>query len=271
MPHEFLSFEEQGDKELKKGNCEQAIKEFSQAITLDPKNPRFYIKRGQAVMDSGRVCPEDDYNKVIKLAPNSVEGYYALSLMSIRKGAEKEEVFSYLDKAISLAPDWDLIYELRASYKRTILKDFTGALKDYDKAIELNPDYYLYYYYRACTKYDLKDYIGAIQDSTTALNFFPKFAEAYQQMGKAKKKMGDKLGAKEDLKKAKKLGAIDNSAFSFYRFFSLFGLMLIVFIVQFFIGNGLPFIDLSVPEETKNVIIYFAFLIIPLIFLFIAK
>jgi len=48
------------------------------------------------------------------------------------------------------------------------LKDFYGAISDYNKAIELDPNYAKAYYNRGLSKDDLKDYNGAIADYNKA-------------------------------------------------------------------------------------------------------
>jgi lipoprotein NlpI len=52
----------------------------------------------------------------------------------------------------------------------------------------------------------LKDYAGAIEDFDEILIFFPKFAKAYSNRGIAKYYLNDKQGALEDFNKAGELG-----------------------------------------------------------------
>ena len=53
------------------------------------------------------------------------------------------------------------------------LKEYQGAIKDYNKAIELNPDSEGAYYNRGLAKQNLEDYNGAIEDFTKTIEINP--------------------------------------------------------------------------------------------------
>ncbi|MGE4597046.1 MAG: tetratricopeptide repeat protein [Methylophilaceae bacterium] len=59
------------------------------------------------------------------------------------------------------------------------LKDYSGAIADYNKAIEINPNHADAYYNRGIAKDNLEDYYGAIADYTKAIEIDPNDAEAY--------------------------------------------------------------------------------------------
>ena len=56
-----------------------------------------------------------------------------------------------------------------AYYNRAIskhkLKDYNGAISDYNKAIEINPNLAVAYYNRAISKYFTNDLTGACEDA----------------------------------------------------------------------------------------------------------
>jgi tetratricopeptide (TPR) repeat protein len=58
------------------------------------------------------------------------------------------------------------------------LKDFSGAILDFNKVIELEPNFYAYYN-RALAKYELEDYKGAILDYDIAIKLDPNYAFVY--------------------------------------------------------------------------------------------
>jgi len=102
-------------------------------------------------------------------------------------------------------PDYAIAYYNRGFVKDK-LKDYSGAIADYNKAIGLDPNYAAAYYNRGVIKVDLKDYYGAIADYTKAIEINPNLATAYSNRGIAKELIGDLNGACDDAKKAINLG-----------------------------------------------------------------
>ena len=81
------------------------------------------------------------------------------------------------------------------------LKDYQGAINDYNKTIQLQPDYAEAYHNRGEAKVQLQDYAGAIEDLTTAIALKPQYADAYFTRAKAKNKLKDYEGAIDDFTK----------------------------------------------------------------------
>jgi len=89
------------------------------------------------------------------------------------------------------------------------LRDYSGAILDYNKAIEINPYYTEAYYKRGNAKRDIGDNRGAIQDYNKVIEINPNDADAYLNRGYAKDKFDDKNGACLDWSMAGKLRDID--------------------------------------------------------------
>ena len=89
------------------------------------------------------------------------------------------------------------------------LKDYSGAIADFNKAIQLNPDFALAYRNRGNTKQNLKDYTGAIVDFNKAIQLNPDYALAYYNRGNTKTYLNDLAGACTDWTKAGELGSTD--------------------------------------------------------------
>ena len=108
------------------------------------------------------------------------------------------------NQAIKLNPDWPGSYANRGHSKH-LLKDYEGAIADYNQAIKLKPDDAESYYHRGNSKNDLGDYQGAISDHDQAITLKLAFADAYLSRGIVKKNLGDYQGAIADYNQAIKL------------------------------------------------------------------
>ena len=92
-------------------------------------------------------------------------------------------------------------YFKKGNYKYS-LKDYIGAINDFDKSIELNPQEAIYYNYRGVSEFELKDYHGAITDFTKAIELNPQKASNYNNRGVVKHRLGDYEGATYDYEQA---------------------------------------------------------------------
>ena len=108
------------------------------------------------------------------------------------------------DKAIKLKPDYAFAFNNRGVAKDD-LGDLAGAMQDYDKAIELKPDYALAFYNRGIAKKNLGNLAGAMRDYDKAIELKPDYALAFNNRGIAKINLGDVEGARRDFKKAHEL------------------------------------------------------------------
>ena len=126
--------------------------------------------------------------------------YGALGRSSEMMG-KNAEALDYFNQSLALRPD-SIIYSNRASLK-TKLKDFAGAIADYDKAIALQPaDIEIFYGNRGFFKHQLGDLAGAIADYDQVIARKPDAALYYNNRGYAKITKGDLAGAIADYSKA---------------------------------------------------------------------
>lgn len=80
------------------------------------------------------------------------------------------------------------------------LKDYIGAIAEFNKAIEIEPQKAFYYILRGWAKDGLQDYRGAITDYDKAIEIKPNNDDTYNSRGLSKAKLHDNKGAFADFK-----------------------------------------------------------------------
>ncbi|MDR0909802.1 MAG: tetratricopeptide repeat protein [Spirochaetaceae bacterium] len=117
----------------------QAIKDFSEAIKLEPDNVLFYECRAYFYENSDIVDAREkaiaDYTMAIKLAPKKPNYYLSRANLYLDK-KEYDNALTDLSEVIILQPDNANGYLARGQFYFDI-KDYANALKDFDKAFSL--------------------------------------------------------------------------------------------------------------------------------------
>ncbi len=164
---------------------EEAIKDYDEAIELDPQNVDTYINRGVA-KDALKKYEEAlaDYDKAIELDPKYAEVYNNRGLAKYALYQYKEAIKDY-DKAIELSPEYAEAYS-NSGLAKYALHQYKEAIKDYDKAIELSPEYAEAYSNSGLAKYALHQYDEALKDYDEAIELDPQNVDTYINRGVAK-------------------------------------------------------------------------------------
>jgi len=156
------------------GRFEEAEKDFSEAIALNPNSSDAYFHRGT----------------IRHLLKN-----YDASLMD-------------LNKAIKLDPSYADCFRERGRVKRE-LNQLNEAIADFDKAIELGVEGYDTYYFRGTTKGDLKQFEAALKDFDEVLKINPEHAASYYFIGVCNIQLNNSEAGCIALQKAQDLGDED--------------------------------------------------------------
>ena len=99
---------DQGVEFSKKGQNDQAIASFSEAIKLDPKNAVAYNSRGLAYYNTKALDKAiADYNKAIQLDASMVSPYLNRGVAYAAKG-QKDKAIADLKKVLELTQDLGL-------------------------------------------------------------------------------------------------------------------------------------------------------------------
>jgi tetratricopeptide (TPR) repeat protein len=187
----------EGNDYFDRGNFEQAIAMYDEAIERKPSFPEAYYNRGLAYAageDYGQAIV--NWNQAIKLNPGLVRAYYSRGLAYYVQG-NIEGAIADFDEVIDRTPEyivdrWDdrvedsdkIVLEHLAKNPFTIdlprVHAYRGlaylangqvilALVDLDKAIELRPSLALAYYGHGVACLEIGDYEQAVADLMTVL------------------------------------------------------------------------------------------------------
>jgi len=199
-----------GSKAYCKGNYDEAIKDCTKAIELNPKYAKAYYFRGRAYYDKGLYDEAiEDYNKTIKLNPKHADAYWCRGLAYDKKGLHNEAIKDYTKanniyknyKAESLLTGEGLFNKGLSYYKEG---DYYKAKITFVEFINKYPNSRLIpkvRYYLGRTNMGLGDYINAVNNFLIVLKLEPKnkevqkyIAESYKKMSQEKKVLPIAIG-----------------------------------------------------------------------------
>jgi tetratricopeptide (TPR) repeat protein len=129
-----------GNALLKKGQTNEAISEFQTAIRLRPKDAIARIDIGNVLLKKGQADGAiSQYQEAIQLKPDYADAHYNLGLALFRKGQIDEAIDQYQQVILSRPDDADA----RASLGIALVKKgkIREAISQYQEAIRLKPDY----------------------------------------------------------------------------------------------------------------------------------
>jgi tetratricopeptide (TPR) repeat protein len=192
-------------------NCLGAIADFDKAIEIDPDFDEAYYCRGiarnylryqadkiadtkksKATESENRDYDSDctiydpfknyigaitDFDMAIKINPLHAKAYYCRGLVKNYFQDHLEEIVNFTSNIIIQAGYTEPIRS-KEQVMNFRMKNYTGAISDFDKAIEINPKFAKAYYHRGIVKGYYNDYQGAILDFTTALEINPAYEQA---------------------------------------------------------------------------------------------
>jgi serine/threonine protein kinase len=214
------------------------LADCNKAIELDPRCEIAYSHRARLKCEdlNDFVGALADYNKLIELCPQHYSVYNDRAELKLKlantKGFDRlkrwvgsftsrsrfkfndiDGILADYNKAIELAPNYDMLYYNRGWLKHDKLNDIAGALADYNKAIgkatRINPDLSLesperaiFYCNRGWLKHDkLNDIAGALADYNKAIETDPDFADTYYRRGQLRAdKIKDRNAAIQDFR-----------------------------------------------------------------------
>ena len=113
-----------------------------------------------------------------------------------------EEVLQDLNQPSQSVEIKNAEYYYKQGIEKSDLKDYQGAIKNFNKAIRINPNYAEAYLKRGNSHYLLTNKQSAIEDYKQAIKINPNYAEAYNNWGDVCYEQGDYQIAIEDYNRA---------------------------------------------------------------------
>jgi tetratricopeptide (TPR) repeat protein len=172
---------QEGIVHFSKGEFEEAISHFSNAVALNPKDYMAYYQRAK-VHEYRNDFPKaiEDYGRVLECDPTYVLAYYYRGIINQRQknlDAAIEDYTQIIEK--NLGPE---IIRANAYNNRGIAYDKKGeyqkAIEDYNDAMGLAPDLVHVYYNRGRTYANMGAYPLAVSDFNKELHLHPKLFSA---------------------------------------------------------------------------------------------
>jgi lipoprotein NlpI len=205
QPESAIEFSLRGEAYLHRKEYDRAIRDYDEAIRLDPKNDVSFANRGSAFRQKAEFDRAMlDYDEAIRINPKSAS-YFVLRGDIFRKKEEFDRAIRDYDEAIRLDPKNDVAFENRGTAFR-LKREFDRAILDFDEAIRLNPKAaYVSFINRALSFVDKGQDERAMSDFDAAIHLNPSSAMAFFYRGISKRKMGDFRGADFDIEEAKKI------------------------------------------------------------------
>ena len=189
------------------GHLQEKAKEYNDAIICYTKAigkkadyDAAYYRRGIVKSKLG------DFNEAISDYNMSIE----LTLIFNNKKNKDEQIEDSTDLTeLSLVNDITRMEMLILTYQyysrgwtKFRLKDYEGAIADYDKAIDATPDYAEAYYERGFAKNHIKDYFGAYNDFDKVIKLDSDDCDAYNGRAFSKIQLFNYEGALLDFNKS---------------------------------------------------------------------
>ena len=170
-----------GDAWIKKGDLDNAIKDYTEAIQLDQTNALAYTSRGRAW---GKKRDLDnaikDFTEAIRIDPTLTNAFLRRGDFRYEKG-DLDNAIKDFTEAIRLDPKFAPAYHNRGFFWG-LKGDLDKAIKDYTEAIRLDPKLSSTYTNRGRAWSEKGDLDDAISDYTEAIRLDPKNAVAYRKL-----------------------------------------------------------------------------------------
>ena len=156
---------------INKGNVDNAIKLYKEAIELDQESAITFYNLGNAYFEKGELEEAiEQYRQSIKNDPKNYLSHYNLGLCLYRLDNLTEAIEHY-QKALEIFPkDATIHYNLAKAYEKS--KELVKAIEEYEKATEIQVDYPNAHYNQA----ELYRFLGYNKKAIEHFELYLKYA-----------------------------------------------------------------------------------------------
>jgi serine/threonine-protein kinase len=185
------------------GEYPAAVKEYKQALALEPSNQNAYIGLALAYEHAGSISDaEQTYQRVIGAYPNSPYSYNSLGTFYLRQH-QFDKAAKMFQRVIALAPEgYGAYVNLGASYND--MGQYDRAIEPLSKSISMRPSYAAYI--NLGVAYDgMRRFADGAAAYEKAIELNPQQFITWGNLGEARYYQGNKAGAFQAYRKAVEL------------------------------------------------------------------
>ena len=203
-----MAYGDRGQANLLSRKYDQAISDYSEAISRNPKWPDFYFRRAEVYRRKGEtaLAESDDRMRKSLESKSPVDSriranvYYKRGMRSL-KGKYYSQAIAEFSEAIRLKPDdLDAYFERACTYY--LSKSYENSIADYTTVIRIKPDHHPAYHERGNAYRNQGRYDKALADYNKAIELSPEYARSnsgiithranvYENLGEYKRAISD--------------------------------------------------------------------------------
>jgi tetratricopeptide (TPR) repeat protein len=206
-------YNHRGVAKVRKGDLEDAIADFTNALNENPKSVDAWKNRGIAGHMQGKYdAAIADFNRALRLDAASPDLYNMRGAALFKKG-EYDPAIRDFGKSISVDPNYKKAFVNRGlafQFKRQL----DLAIADFNVYLRLAPDDLTGYLDRAAVRMDKGDFKGAVDDYNQAIRLDPNNSGAYTRRGEAWRLQGNLEQSLTDHNTAVELNPNDKEAYN---------------------------------------------------------
>lgn len=188
-----------------------AIKDFSEAIKINPQYAEAYNNRGITNIRYGKIA--EGYRDLEKAGELGLKE--AFTTLKILRDTNSTNTFWITENDFQKISADTKKYNRQAEainiYNKGVAENLKGddfqAIKYFTQAISLNPNYAEAFYNRGNNYYRINQKDKALEDFSSAIELNPDLLDALYNRALVKQELGNFAGAITDIKRAAKLGS----------------------------------------------------------------